>query len=32
VIANNHSVPNREVDRVTELLVERLVNLRRSAP
>jgi D-alanyl-D-alanine carboxypeptidase/D-alanyl-D-alanine-endopeptidase (penicillin-binding protein 4) len=32
VIANNHSVPTREVDRAAELLVERLVRLRRSAP
>jgi len=32
IIANNFTVPNREVDRVAELIVERLVNLRRVAP
>jgi D-alanyl-D-alanine carboxypeptidase/D-alanyl-D-alanine-endopeptidase (penicillin-binding protein 4) len=32
IIANNHSVPNREVDRAAEVLVERLVSLRRSVP
>lgn len=29
MIANNHTVPNREVDRVQDLIIERLVNLRR---
>ena len=32
IIANNFSVPNREVDRVAESIVERLVTMRRSAP
>ncbi len=32
IIANNYTVPTREVDRAAELIVEQLVNLRRSAP
>jgi serine-type D-Ala-D-Ala carboxypeptidase/endopeptidase (penicillin-binding protein 4) len=32
IIANNFAVPNREVDRIAELIVERLVNLPRTAP
>lgn len=32
IIANNHSVPTREVDRATELIVERLATLRRNVP
>ena len=32
IIANNFSVANREVDRVAESIVERLVNMRRAAP
>ena len=32
MIANNFTVPNREVDRIQELLVERLVTMRRGAP
>lgn len=32
IIANNFTVPTREVDRVAELLVERLVRMRRAAP
>ena len=32
IIANNFVVPNREVDRVAELIVERLVTMRRTAP
>lgn len=29
MIANNHTVPNREVERVQDLIIEQLVNLRR---
>ena len=32
IIANNQTTPNREVDRIAELVVERLVALRRLAP
>jgi serine-type D-Ala-D-Ala carboxypeptidase/endopeptidase (penicillin-binding protein 4) len=32
IIANNFTVPNREIDRIQDLLLERLVSLRRSAP
>lgn len=32
IIANNYNVPNREVDRVAELIVERLVTMRRPTP
>ncbi|HYW50607.1 MAG TPA: D-alanyl-D-alanine carboxypeptidase/D-alanyl-D-alanine-endopeptidase [Gemmatimonadaceae bacterium] len=32
IIANNHTTPNREVDRVAELIVERLVAVRRVTP
>jgi len=32
IIANNFTVPNREVDRVADMIVEQLVNLRRTAP
>ncbi|MCC7051707.1 MAG: D-alanyl-D-alanine carboxypeptidase/D-alanyl-D-alanine-endopeptidase [Gemmatimonadaceae bacterium] len=32
LIANNFTVPNREIDRIQDLLLERLVTLRRSAP
>jgi serine-type D-Ala-D-Ala carboxypeptidase/endopeptidase (penicillin-binding protein 4) len=32
ILANNFVVPNREVDRVAELIVERLVTMRRSVP
>ena len=32
LIANNYVVPTREVDRIAELIVERLVNMRRLAP
>lgn len=32
IIANNHVAPNREVDRVAELIVEQLVNHRRATP
>lgn len=32
IIANNQTVPTREVDRVAELIVERLVRTRRPAP
>ncbi len=32
IIANNFTVANREVDRIAELIVERLVNLRRASP
>lgn len=32
IIANNFVVPNRDVDRAAEVLVERLVNMRRAAP
>lgn len=32
IIANNFVVPNREVDRAAELIVEQLVNMRRSTP
>lgn len=31
LIANNQTVPNREVDRVQDLIIERLVNMRRPA-
>ncbi|MBC7844195.1 MAG: D-alanyl-D-alanine carboxypeptidase/D-alanyl-D-alanine-endopeptidase [Gemmatimonadaceae bacterium] len=32
IIANNFTVPNREVDRVAEAIVEKLVMMRRAAP
>ena len=32
IIANNFTVPNREVDRVAESIVEKLVLMRRTAP
>jgi D-alanyl-D-alanine carboxypeptidase/D-alanyl-D-alanine-endopeptidase (penicillin-binding protein 4) len=32
IIANNFTVPTREVDRTAERIVERLVNMRRSVP
>lgn len=32
LITNNHTVPNREVDRIHELIVEQLVTMRRGAP
>ena len=32
IIANNYTVPTREVDRVAELIVEQLVTMRRSRP
>jgi serine-type D-Ala-D-Ala carboxypeptidase/endopeptidase (penicillin-binding protein 4) len=32
IIANNYTVPTREVDRVAEVIVERLVHLQRSVP
>ena len=32
IIANNFTVPNREVDRVAEAIVEKLVTMRRAAP
>ncbi len=32
IIANNFAVPNREVDRTAEAIVERLVNMRRTTP
>ncbi len=32
IIANNFTVPNREVDRIAELIVERLVSMGRAAP
>ena len=32
IIANNYSVPTREVDRAAELIVEQLVTMRRSVP
>ena len=32
IIANNYTVPTREVDRAAELIVEHLVTLRRSTP
>ncbi len=32
IIANNYTVPTREVDRVAELIVERLVHLQRVVP
>lgn len=32
IIANNFTAPNREVDRVAELIVEKLVAMRRTAP
>ena len=32
IIANNFTVPNREVDRVAEAIVERLVNMHRTTP
>ena len=32
IIANNYTVPTREVDRVAELIVERLVTMQRSTP
>ena len=31
IIANNHTVPNREIDRVQDLIVERLIGLKRMA-
>ena len=31
IIANNHTVPNREIDRVQDLIVERLIGLKRVA-
>lgn len=30
MIANNHTVPNREIDRVQDMIIERLVHLRRT--
>jgi len=32
IIANNFTVPNREVDRIAELIVERLVMMRGATP
>jgi serine-type D-Ala-D-Ala carboxypeptidase/endopeptidase (penicillin-binding protein 4) len=32
IIANNFTTPNREVDRVAELIVEKLVTMHRTAP
>lgn len=32
IIANNFTVTNREVDRIAELIVERLVTMRRATP
>ena len=32
IIANNFTVPSREVDRVAELIVEQLVTMHRTAP
>ena len=32
IIANNFTVPNREVDRAADAIVERLVTMRRAAP
>ncbi len=32
IIANNFTVPNREVDRVAESIVEQLVGMRRATP
>lgn len=32
IIANNFTVPNREVDRTAEAIVERLVNMRQTTP
>ena len=31
IIANNHTVPNREIDRVQDLIIERLIGLKRMA-
>jgi serine-type D-Ala-D-Ala carboxypeptidase/endopeptidase (penicillin-binding protein 4) len=32
IVANNYTVSTREVDRIAELIVERLVHLRRTVP
>lgn len=32
IIANNYTVPTREVDRIAELIVARLVDMRRTSP